>query len=111
MKLRVCLAMMRVAAAAIGCGLLAGCAHSSGVLKMGPDTFTASAAASPARGGVSGARQIALAEANEHCVRMGQEILVTNITTATINIYGAGSAEVTFRCLAKGGPELAPIRK
>lgn len=97
---------MRIAVASIACVLFAGCAQSSGVLKMGPDTYTVSAAAAPARGGSSEARKIALTEANQHCAQMGKEILVTNVGTATTNIYGAGSAEVTFRCLTKGDPEL-----
>ncbi len=92
---------MRISVAFLACLLLAGCAQSSGVLKMGPDTYTISAAAAPARGGSSEARKIALAEANQHCTQMGKEILVTNIGTATTNLYGAGSAEVTFRCVAR----------
>ena len=97
---------MKIAVAAIACLLLSACAQSSGVLKMGPDTYTVSAAAAPARGGSSEARRIALTEANQHCAQMGKEILVTNVGTATTNIYGAGSTEVTFRCLAKGDPDL-----
>src|SRR5713101_9637431 len=92
---------MRTAVTCLACVLFAGCAHSSGVLNMGPDTYTVSAAAAPARGGSSEARKIALTAANDHCAQMGKEILVTNVDTATTNIYGAGSAEVTFRCLAK----------
>jgi hypothetical protein len=88
------------------CLLLAACAQSSGVLKMGPDTYTVSATAAPARGGSSEARKLALADANQYCAKLSQEILVTNIGTATTNVYGAGSADVTFRCLAKGDPEL-----
>ena len=88
------------------CALLATCAQSSGVLKMGPDTFSVSAAAAPARGGSSEARKIALTEANQYCAQIGKEIIVTNVGTATTNIYGAGSAEVTFRCLDKGDLEL-----
>ena len=86
--------------------LLAACAQSSGVLKMGPDTFSVSAAAAPARGGYSEARKLALQEANQYCAQMGKEILVKNVGTATTNVYGAGSADVTFRCLSKGDPEL-----
>ena len=88
------------------CVLLVSCSQSSGVLRMGPDTYTVSAAAAPARGSSSGARKIALTEANQYCAQMGKEILVTNVGTASTNIYGAGSAEVTFRCFAKGDPEL-----
>jgi hypothetical protein len=94
---------MRLSAGCAACLLFAGCAQSSGVLKMGLDTYTISAAAAPARGGSSEARKIALAEANQHCAQMGREILVTNIGTATTNLYGAGSAEVTFRCVARPG--------
>lgn len=88
--------------------ILAGCApHSSGVLKLGPDTFTTSASAAGARGGSSEARKIVLTEANEYCAQLGKEILVTNIGTATTNYqYGHGKAEITFRCLAKGDPQL-----
>jgi len=97
---------MRIALLCIAGALCAGCAQSSGVLKMGPDTYSISAAAAPARGGPSEARKIALTGANQHCANLGREILVTNVGTATTNIYGAGTAEVTFRCLAKGDPEL-----
>ncbi len=86
--------------------LLTACAQSSGVLKMGPDTYSVSAAAAPARGGYSEARKLALVEANQYCAQVGKEILVTNIGTATTNVYGAGSADITFRCLSKGDPEL-----
>ena len=67
---------MRIAVATIVCMLFSDCAQSSGVLKMGPDTYAVSAAAAPARGGSSEARNIALTEANEHCARMGKEILI-----------------------------------
>ena len=40
-------------------GFITGCAASSGVLKMGLDTYTISASASPARGGVAGAKATA----------------------------------------------------
>lgn len=37
---------------------LVGCAQSSGVLKMGPDTYSISVHAAPARGGETGARAL-----------------------------------------------------
>jgi hypothetical protein len=77
---------MRTAVTCFAYVLFAGCAHSSGVLKMDPDTYTVSAAAAPARGGSSEARKIALSAANEHCAQMGKEIQVTNVNTATTNI-------------------------
>ena len=86
--------------------VLGGCAQSGGVMPMGPDTYTTSAAAAPARGGSSEARRLALSEANQHCAALSKEILVLDVSTATTNIHGAGSAEVTFRCLSPGDPEL-----
>lgn len=86
--------------------MLAGCAQSSGVLNMGPDTYTTSVHAAPARGGVPGARQIALTEAGDHCRAMGREILVTNISSGRSAHLPGGTVDVTFRCLAKGDPDL-----
>ncbi len=102
----VTLLSQRTAIACVACVLVAGCAHSSGVLKLGPDTYTVSAAASAARGGWASAQKTALTTANDHCAQMGKEILVTNVDAARTNVYGGGSSAVTFRCLDKGDPEL-----
>lgn len=85
---------------------LGGCAQSSGVLKMGPDTYTVSVHAAPARGGEAGARNLALTEANERCSREGREIMVTNIASGRSSHLPGGTVDVTFRCLAKGDPDL-----
>ena len=79
--------------------ILAGCTRSSGILKVGPDTYTTWAAASPVRGGAAEARRIVLSEANEYCEQLGKEILVTNLGTS---LQAAGQSELTFRCLSKG---------
>ena len=78
------------------CGLKT---YSSGVLPMGPDTFSVSADDLNA----STAKQAALSQAQTHCASLGKEILVTNtkVSRETRNIY-----DVTFRCLSKGDPEL-----
>lgn len=86
--------------------LLAACAQSSGVHKMGPDTYSVSVQAAPARGGSAGARNVAFTEANEKCNQEGKEILVKNVSSSRINNIGAGSFEMTFQCLAKGDPDL-----
>ena len=88
------------------CVLIAGCAMSSGVLKMGPGTYTISATAAPPRGGHSKAMEIALTEANQYCTQMGKEILVMNTQTVASAPFRGGSMEVTFRCLDKDDPEL-----
>ena len=86
--------------------LLSACAQSSGVLKLGPDTYTVSVHAAPARGGESGARNLALTEANEHCQSQSREILVTNLNSGRSTHFPGCTVEVTFRCLEKGDPEL-----
>ena len=84
---------------------VAACASSTGVMKLGPDTYRTSAGAAPALGGSSGAQKIALDEGRQFCEQQRLEILVMNISTETFNNFGAGIANITFRCLAKDDPE------
>lgn len=85
---------------------LAGCATSSGVMSVGPDTYLITTAADAFRGGGSGAQQVALSEAQQHCIKLNKELLVTNMETSPF-VGGGKSFDVTFRCLVKGDPELA----
>lgn len=85
---------------------LGGCAQSSGVLKMGPDTYTVSIHASPARGGQSGAKKLAYTEAAEHCAKMGREILVTNTYSGESGHLPGGAVDVNFQCLTPGDRDL-----
>jgi hypothetical protein len=86
--------------------VLSACAQSSGVLKMGPDTYTVSVGAAPARGGQIGAKSLAYDEAAKYCTGMKKELLVLNTRAETTTRMGAGTTELTFRCLAAGDPEL-----
>lgn len=77
---------------------LAGCAWQSQVLRLNDDTWQVSANASPARGAGTGARRMALANANRHCEALGKTVEVTNIETE----YAFPTnrvATVTFRCV------------
>ena len=87
--------------------LLTSCATSSGALKMGPDTYTISVGASPARGGVIGAKKIAYEEATKECLKSNKEMLIKSEESETTNRVGAGNIDITFRCLNKDDPELA----
>lgn len=83
----------------------AGCSYSSGIMKLGPDTYSASASVWSIRGGYPEARRQVIAEANEHCSQLGKEILVTNVN----QVGGSGrtyAAEIIFRCISKEGSEL-----
>jgi hypothetical protein len=86
---------------------LAACAMSSDAQQIGPDTYTLSAIAAPARGGIFGARQVAFKGAAAFCQQSGKEILVRNIQSQPVNNFGAGSVDLIFRCLQHGDPELA----
>lgn len=97
---------LRVAACLAAAVLLSACAQSSGVLKMGPDTYSVSVHAAPVRGGESGARNLALTEANARCAGEGKEIIVTNISSGRSTHLPGGTVEVTFQCLSNGDPDL-----
>lgn len=85
--------------------LITACTGSSGVLVMGPDTFSVTGSASAYRGGYSEGRRIALESANAHCSMLGKSILVTNVDTVDREDL-APSTVVTFRCLNDGDQEL-----
>lgn len=93
-------------AAIFAAGVLSGCAISHDVAQLGPDTYSVSASAAPARGGASGARSMAIRQAGEYCASQNRRVLVTNISGQTTNGYGAGSTDVMFRCLAANDPTL-----
>lgn len=88
---------------------LVSCAQSSGVLKMGPDTYSVSVYAAPVRGGITGAKRIAFKEANEYCTALGKEILISNTAlgdSASIGHFYGGTTDITFLCLDKGDTQL-----
>ena len=88
---------MRMALALMGAAIATGCAMTYDVVKVGDDTYQTSAVAAPARGGISGAQQMAIANANKKCDSMGKSINVTNIETGH-EFPAAGRAIVTFSC-------------
>lgn len=87
-------------------GVLVGCATNSGVMSVGPDTYLITTEADMFRGGGSGARQVALSEAQKHCTTLGKELIVTNMKSSPF-VGGGQSFDLTFRCLVKGDPDLS----
>ena len=87
--------------------LLVACASSSGVLQMGPDTYTVSVGVS-ATGSISGndarAKKKALTEANEFCSKKGKQILVQN--TGMSSTGHGSTSEVIFQCLESSDPAM-----
>jgi hypothetical protein len=52
------------------------------------------------------ARQKGMSRAAEFCLKMDRRVLVDYVVRGPINKIGAGTAEVNFRCLYPGDPEL-----
>ena len=74
-----------------------GCAWKSSVLQLEEGVYQVSANASPARGGETGAREIALTKANDHCETLGTAITTTDIETGYA--FPSNSVvTVTFEC-------------
>jgi len=81
---------------------------SASVVKLGPDTYSYSQLAGWARGGESKAIEKAIIGANVHCSKLGNEVLIKNISSSTDTgkLEGLGRANVIFQCLAKDDPSL-----
>lgn len=79
-----------------GCSLAGGCAMSSDVVKVGPDSYLVTAVAAPARGGIDGAHEKADQAANEKCQSLGKSRTVTNINT--VHEPATDRAVLTFTC-------------
>jgi hypothetical protein len=86
---------------------IAGCSHSSGVIKIGPETYTISTSASWAKGGAPSAKRIAYDEANEQCIKQGNlEVFLLSEKSNTASIVdGMFRFELNFRCLKASDPE------
>jgi len=79
---------------------ISACASSSGVFKVGPETFTISTSASHGRGGIPAAKQIAYQEANEECTKRGLEVFALSEKTASQTwTDGMTHMDLNFRCL------------
>ena len=85
---------------------LVACANSSGVLSIGPDTFTISTSASPGKGGVPAAKRIAYEEATDECTKRGRKVFALSEKTSSPTwTEGMASMELNFRCLRPDDPE------
>ena len=96
---------MRLILVALFTTLLTGCS-SSGVQKLGPDTYTISTQVVFGPNKATSARANALAAANEFCVNQGKELMVDTYNTTGHAMSVTGDSEVRFRCLNQGDAEL-----
>jgi len=84
-------------AASLLSGMLIGCAWQSEAMKVGEDRYQTSANASPARGGKTGAQEMAIANANKKCDELKKQINVLDIKTEW-GFPANGIVTVTFTC-------------
>jgi hypothetical protein len=88
-----------------------GCAMSTGIMPVGPDTYMLSKHNAPIRGGAITAQQEALAEANAFCAQQSKVFLPNDMQTpASLNPYGPTNFSITFRCLPPDHPDIARYR-
>jgi hypothetical protein len=83
----------------VGLSLLAcsACASSSGVFKVGPDTYGITTTAITSFGGAGKASATAIRTANDHCARQGKQALITD--TEIDSQISQGSSNLTFECV------------
>jgi hypothetical protein len=77
--------------------LSAGCASSSGVFQVGPDTYQITTTAITSFGGAGSARGSAIRTATEHWAHLGKRPI--NVDTATDSQFTHGSSDVSLRCV------------
>ena len=84
---------------------ITGCASTSQVMKLGPDTYQVEATSHNIYGGGSPeAKSNALSSANKYCNKLGLEVLVTNIASGFERPFYRST--ITFNCFSKNNPNL-----
>ena len=95
---------MRAIILIVASATLAACAH-SGVVPMGPDTYMiANSEWGFTSGGVQKAK--VMQEASAYCASIGKQMLPVSTKQNDVSFGKTPAAEVQFRCLSPGDPEL-----
>jgi hypothetical protein len=100
---------MRIKIGGMICAMIAlgACEQSTGVLPMGPDTY--SIATSSELGGVIAAKRTAVSEASAFCTNRGQQMVAMQSHSSVKDDWAGdaiGHHDFTFRCLNAGDPQL-----
>ncbi len=84
------------------CAGLSGCAAGSGVIPVGPDTYTLSELRAPAAGGGPAARLAVLSESAAFCRAQGRAVVPLELRPDgdPTTPYWPTAFDVTFRCAA-----------
>ncbi|MGC6473008.1 MAG: hypothetical protein ACON4W_09065 [Parvibaculales bacterium] len=81
--------------------LIAACTTTSDVIVSSEGTFSVSAKAAPAAGGISAASNLAIEKAKAHCEKLGKIAVKQNQRERALNAVGAGMSSVEFKCVPK----------
>ena len=79
---------------------LAGCASSSGVYEVSPGVYSVTSTAITSFGGAGKAKGDAYKRAQSTCAAQGKQMKL--VDQKSDSQFTQGSADVTFRCVAKG---------
>ena len=95
------------------CAALCGCAAGSGVIPVGPDTYTLSELRAPAAGGGPAARQAAVSRSAAFCRAQGRAVVPLELRPDgdPTTPYWPTAFDATFRCAAVGDPAVATQRQ
>lgn len=94
---------MKKVAFLVASAVVAGCATTSGAMKLGPDTYMITAQAETAGTRSGKVNELALGKAHSHCAGLGKEVLVTNLFHRQSPFF---TTDITFQCLDAGDPDL-----
>ncbi len=100
--------LKKISLAVVLLGLTA-CSENTGVLSLGPDTYTISVHKAPVLGGGSAAETTALTQANQYCASQGRQFMTAQTDLSSLPVdaqYGPTSYSLTFECLEPGDPRL-----
>ncbi|MGF6967603.1 hypothetical protein OKW43_004631 [Paraburkholderia sp. WC7.3g] len=94
------LARMRaVAAVALACASVVGCASSTDVVASGkPGTYTVAASATGGRMAWARAHELAMNEARDYCERRGMRSSVSTETVSGVSVMTEHESSVSFEC-------------
>jgi hypothetical protein len=92
--------------------MLAGCAFSTGIVPIGPDTYAMSEMRAPALGGGPEARRVLLAETHAFCQQQNRVFVPVTLRPDgdPLTPYYPTAFDATFRCLDARDPEVAAFR-
>ncbi len=91
--------MRGVAAVALACASLVGCASSTDVVESGkPGTYTVAASATGGRMAWARAHELAMNEARDYCERRGMQSSVSTETVSGVRVMTEHESSLRFEC-------------